>query len=226
MPAGVVLVAAGAGTRVGAAANKVLLPMGDVPVLVWSVRAALAVPDVQALVLVVRPGEEAEVEAVAPHLGDREALLVPGGPTRHASEWHGIRALASAVELGELDVLVVHDAARPLAGAELFAATIEAAREHGGAVPVLGLPSLVTTSLQRPPGELVGAQTPQAFRAEALLQAHRRAAEDGFEGTDTTSVVERYGTAHVVAVPGSPTNFKVTFPHDVGAAVRLAAGRR
>ena len=226
MPAGVVLVAAGAGTRVGAAANKVLLPMGDVPVLVWSVRAALAVPDVQALVLVVRPGEEAEVEAaVAPHLGDREALLVPGGPTRHVSEWHGIRGLAASVGQGELDVLVVHDAARPLAGAELFAATIEAAREHGGAVPVLGLPSLVTTSLQRSPGELVGAQTPQAFRAEALLDAHRRAAGDGFEGTDTASVVERYGTARVVAVPGSPTNLKVTFPDDVGAAVRLVAAR-
>ena len=226
MPAAVVILAGGSGTRVGAGTNKVLLPMSDVPVLVWSVRAALAVPDVHPIVLVVRPGEEAEVEAaVSPHLRDREALLVPGGPSRHVSEWHGISALAPAVEQGELDVLVVHDAARPLAGTELFAATIDAAREHGGAVPVLSLPALVTTALQQAPRDLVGAQTPQAFRAEALLEAHRRAAQDGFEGTDTASVVERYGTARVVAVSGSPSNLKITFPHDVGAAFRIAEGR-
>jgi 2-C-methyl-D-erythritol 4-phosphate cytidylyltransferase len=223
MPAGVVLVAAGAGTRVGAAGNKVLLPMGGVPVLVWSVRAALAVPDVQRLVLVVRPGEEGEVEAaVAPHLGDHAVLLVPGGPSRHVSEWHGIRALAPLVEAGELDVLVVHDTARPLAGPDLFAATIEAARQHGAALPVLRLPGLLTSDLRPPGAELVGAQTPQSFRADALIEAHRRAAEEGFEGTDTASVVERYTDLPMVAVPGSAGNLKVTFAEDVALARSLA----
>ena len=79
MPAAVVILAAGSGSRVGAEVNKVLLPLGDAPVLVWSLRAALALPDVRRVVLVVRPDErEAVAAAVAPHLGEREVGLVDG----------------------------------------------------------------------------------------------------------------------------------------------------
>ena len=160
--AAVVILAAGAGTRVGAERNKVLLPLGDVPVLVWSVRDALALPDVRRVVLVVRPGErEAVADAVAPHLGEREVLVVDGGATRHDSEARALRALAPDIEAGEVDVVAVHDGARPLAGTRLFAATIAAAREHGGAIPVVALPHLL-------PGDpraerhrdLAGVQTP------------------------------------------------------------------
>jgi 2-C-methyl-D-erythritol 4-phosphate cytidylyltransferase len=224
MPAAVVILAGGSGTRVGAAANKVLLPMGEVPVLVWSVRAALAVPEVDSVVVVVRPGEEGAVAtALAPHLGDHEVILVPGGPSRHVSEWHGIRAVASLVSADQLDVVVVHDAARPLAGPDTFAAVIAAAREHGAALPVVRLPGLLTIELRSPGAGLVAVQTPQAFRAPALLEAHRRAAEDGFEGTDTASVVERYADLGVVAVPGSTRNLKITFPEDVAGAAALAS---
>ena len=72
MPAVVVILAAGSGTRVGATTNKVLLPLGDAPVLAWSVRDALALDDVRRVLVVVRPGEEEQVsEALGPHLGDR-----------------------------------------------------------------------------------------------------------------------------------------------------------
>jgi len=222
MSAAVVLVAAGSGTRVGASSNKVLLELDGAPLLVRSVRAALAVPEVTRLVLVCRPGDESEVQAaVAPLLGRREALLVPGGASRHVSEWHGIHALAAEIEGDEIDVVAVHDAARPLARPDLFAATIAAAREHGGAVPVRQLRDLLTTDLQAPGPDLVAVQTPQAFRAPALLEAHRRAAEDGFEGTDTAAVVERHADLRVVGVPGSATNLKVTFPEDVALAALL-----
>lgn len=223
MPAAVVIVAAGSGSRVGAQGNKVLLPMREVPVLAWSVRAALGVTDVRRLVVVARPGEERDVEAaVVPHLGDREALLVPGGPSRHVSERHGITALAAEIDAGEVDVVAVHDAARPLAGPRLLATTIEAARRHGGALPVLPIVGLLGTDLRPVPPGLLGVQTPQAFGAAALLEAHRRAAEDGFEGTDTAAVVERYSDLRVVGVPGSPLNLKVTFPEDVLLAAALA----
>src|SRR5687768_1751924 len=110
MPVAVVILAAGSGTRVGAEVNKVLLPLRDAPVLVWSVRDALTLPDVRRLVLVVRPEDRAAVEAaVAPHLGDREAIVVDGGATRHASEWAALRVLAPDITSGEVDVLVVHD---------------------------------------------------------------------------------------------------------------------
>lgn len=222
MPAAVVILAAGSGSRVGADVNKVLLPLGDAPVLTWSVRAALAVADVARLVLVVRPGEEAAIaDAVAPHLGDREVLVVAGGATRHASEWNALRALAPDIEAGEVDVVAIHDGARPLAGTTLFEQTIAAARARGGAIPVVPLTALVTADARAVAGELAGVQTPQAFRAAELLAAYRRAADEGFEGTDTAACLERYADLTVAAVPSSPLNLKITFPEDVELADRL-----
>ena len=215
----VVIVAAGAGARVGAGVNKVLLPLRGRPVLAWSVIDALAVADVRRVVVVVRPGEEDAVSAaLAQHLGAAEVLLVPGGATRHASERAALRVLADEIGAGDLDVVAIHDGARPLAGVGLFDAVVEAAREHGGALPVTHLDGL----LPRPAGELVGVQTPQAFVARTLLAAYERADADGFEGTDTASCVERYAPdVTIAAVAGSARNLKVTYPEDVALADRL-----
>ena len=222
MPAAVVILAAGAGSRVGAGVNKVLLPLGNRPVLVWSVAAALALPDVGRVLLVVRPGEQdAVADAVAPHLGSDEVGIVEGGQTRHASEWAALRALAREIESGVVDVVAVHDGARPLASTELFAATIEAAREHGGAVPVVPLTNVVRADGGQVPIDLAGVQTPQAFRAAELLGAYRAADADGFEGTDTAACVERYAELRISAVPSTSGNLKITFPDDVSLAARL-----
>lgn len=224
MSSAVVILAAGSGSRVGAASNKVLLPLGDTTVLGHSVRTALALPEVTRLVIGVRAGEEDAVRAaVEPLLGEGGALLATGGPSRHVSEWRALQALAGDVAAGEVDAIAVHDGARPLAGPELFAAVLAAAREHGGAVPAVPLRGLLTAAL-RPvdtSAALVGVQTPQAFRAAPLLEAHRRAAEDGFEGTDTASVFAEYAGLPVVGVPSASTNLKVTFPEDVAVAAAL-----
>ena len=215
----IVIVAAGAGTRVGADVNKVLLPLGDRPVLAWSVADALAADGVRRVVVVVRPGEEGAVsDALAPHLGAAEVLLVPGGATRHASERAALRVLEDEIGAGDLDVVAIHDGARPLAGVDLFDAVVAAAREHGGALPVTTLAGV----LPRPVGELVGVQTPQAFDARTLLAAYERADADGFEGTDTASCLERYAPdTKIAAVAGSAGNLKVTYPEDVALAERL-----
>ncbi|GGO76978.1 IspD/TarI family cytidylyltransferase [Nocardioides deserti] len=235
MPAAVVILAAGSGSRVGAAVNKVLLPLGPAAVLAWSVRDALALEDVARVLLVVRAGEERAVaDAVVPHLGGVEVGVevgvVTGGATRHASEWQALRALAPAIEAGEVDVVAVHDGARPLAGPDLFARTIAAAREHGGAIPVVPLSGVLPvepTAGPLPPG-LAGVQTPQAFRADALLAAYRRADVDGFEGTDTASCLERYPSAdapvRIAAVPSTSSNLKITFPEDVDLALAVSRG--
>ena len=202
--------------------KRQLLPLADGTVLGRSVRAALAVPEVTRLVLVVRAGDEEAVhDAVAPLLGDREARLVPGGATRHASEYAAMLALAEDIETGAVDVVAIHDGARPLAGPALFEATIAAAREHGGALPVVELSGLLGRDLRPAVDGLVGVQTPQAFRAVPLLDAHRRAAADGFESTDTAACFERYADLPVVAVHGGATNLKVTFPEDLEVAERL-----
>jgi 2-C-methyl-D-erythritol 4-phosphate cytidylyltransferase len=227
VPAAVVILAAGTGSRVGAGSNKVLLPLGDRPVLAWSVRDAAALDDVRRILVVVRPGERDEVAAaLQPHLGEGEIGLVEGGDTRHASEWAALRALAPAIEAGEVDVVAIHDGARPLAGPELFAATISAAREHGGAIPVVRLPGLLARDGRDLPapssGSLDGVQTPQAFRAAELVAAYAAAAAEGFDGTDSAACWTRYTDLPVAAVPSSPANLKITFPEDLGLALRLA----
>lgn len=223
MPAAVVILAAGLGSRVGAGSNKVLLPLGDRPVLAWAVRDALALDDVRRVLVVVRPGEAADVAAaLAPHLGEGEVRLVEGGATRHGSEWAALQALAPEIGAGELDVIAIHDGARPLAGRDLFAATITAARETGGALPGVRLTGLVALDARVLPGELDGVQTPQAFRARELLAAYTAAAAEGFDGTDTAACWSRYTGLPVARVPGSPANLKVTFPEDLDLALRLA----
>ncbi len=227
--AAVVVVAAGSGSRVGAGVNKVLLPLGDAAVLAWSVRDALAVPGVRRVVLVVREDErDAVADAVVPHLGAEDRVdVVAGGQTRHASEWAALRVLAGDVDAGRVGVVAVHDGARPLAGPALLRAVLAAARAHGGALPAAPLTGVLRRDGSAAPGDLVGVQTPQAFRAAPLLEAYRRAEGDGFEGTDTASCLEAYADrlaerVRLVAVRSGPANLKITFPEDVRTAADLA----
>jgi 2-C-methyl-D-erythritol 4-phosphate cytidylyltransferase len=221
----VVVVAAGSGTRVGARVNKVLLPLLDVPVVAWSVRTALALPDVRRVVVVHHPDEaSAMADALAPHLGDGEVVLVPGGATRHDSEWRAFGVLADEVDAGTVRVVAVHDAARPLATADLFERTIAAARAQGGAIPVVPVDHVVTRDgSPGPDADLVGVQTPQVFDAADLLAAYRSAEREGFAGPDTASCVERYGRARIAAVPSTPANLKITFAHDLDLAAGLVS---
>jgi 2-C-methyl-D-erythritol 4-phosphate cytidylyltransferase len=217
-----VVLGAGSGQRVGADRNKVLLELGGVPVLARSVRTVLDVRGVHRVVVVCRPGEQELVsDALAPHLGTHDVWLVDGGESRHESEWRALQALAPDIEAGEIDVVAVHDAARPLAPAGLWADVVAAAAEHGGALPVVEVPQLSHRDGRRVDAGLVAVQTPQAFDARTLLSAYTSAERDGFTGTDTASCLERYSDVVVVGVPSSASNLKVTFPEDVALAEAL-----
>jgi len=220
--AAAVVVAAGAGTRVGSPVNKVLLPLGGIPMLARSVRTVLEVVGVHRIVLVVRPEDrEAVHEAVAPHLGAHDLWVVDGGAARHDSEWQALRTLAADIEDGEIDVVAIHDAARPLAPESLWRAVIDAAAEYGGAIPVQPIPRLSHRDGSVAPSGLVGVQTPQAFRARDLLDAYRRAAAEGYVGTDTAGCLERYSEIEVYGVPSTAANLKVTFPEDLALAEKV-----
>ncbi|HLN78433.1 MAG TPA: IspD/TarI family cytidylyltransferase [Nocardioidaceae bacterium] len=222
----VVLLAAGEGRRVGAGTNKVLLPLLGEPVFTWSLRRALALPGVTHVVLVTRPEDRDEVDRgldllAAQHPG-AQVWIVSGGSTRHGSEWNALQVVATAIDDGEVDVVAIHDTARPLADVELFEAVVGAAHEHGGALPVRAQRHL----LPRRAGEaldsaLVAVQTPQAFRARPLLDAYRKAEREGFTGTDTASCIEQYTDLAIHCVPSPATNIKITFPEDVALAERL-----
>lgn len=222
--AAAVVLAAGSGTRVGAERNKVLLEVAGRPILAHSLRTALAVPDVVRVVLVVRPGEEGPVaDAVAPHLGeDDEVLVITGGATRHASEQRALTALRSQIAAREIDIVAIHDGARPLATVQLWTDTIAAAARLGGALPVRTVGGLLRRSDAVRVTPLGGVQTPQAFRAQLLSAAFDAAAADGAEGTDTAATVERYAPqVQIAAVPAPPENIKVTFAPDLALADAL-----
>lgn len=231
----VVVLAGGSGSRVGATQNKVYLPLAGRRVISWSFTWAAEVAGVGHLVLVVRP-QDAEL---AERTLRREAPVGPpvelviGGDTRHGSEQAALDHLAPRVRSGQVDVIVIHDGARPLAGPALFGSVIAAAAEAGGAIPALpaqgvlpaaGLPADAGRAAAGPESAgLARVQTPQAFRAGPLLHAYERARAEGYQGTDTASSIERYGEAVVRVVTGSRHNLKVTYPRDLVLAERLLA---
>jgi 2-C-methyl-D-erythritol 4-phosphate cytidylyltransferase len=200
-------VAAGRGTRFGGA--KVEEDLGGRRVLDWSLDAARAASD--GVVLVVAPERAGRTEPGVD-------AVVPGGETRSDSVRAGLAAVPAAAT-----VVVVHDAARPFAGAPLFDAVVAAVRD-GADAAIPGVPVVDTVKRVRDGrvvetvdrAELVAVQTPQAFRAEALRSAHAR----GGDATDDAALVERAG-GRVVVVPGDPSNAKVTTPADL-AALRAA----
>lgn len=224
--AALVMLAAGDGRRTGHHTNKVLLPLAGRRVFTWSLSWARLLPTIAHTVLVVRDEDhDIVLETLDREVGPPAVEVVTGGETRHASEWQALQALGPAITAGEIDVVVIHDAARPLAGTGLFGAVIAAATEHGGALPVRDQSHLAAVSDAdlTPRHRVVAVQTPQAFLARPLLEAYRRADEDGFVGTDTASCIERYTDLPVRCVPGDGGNIKITFPEDLFLAERLLA---
>ena len=197
-----VVVAAGSGTRFGG--PKQFEPLRGRRVIDWSLAAARAACGGVVCVL---PADRAGLEAAA----DRS---VPGGATRSASVRAGLAAVPA-----DAAVIVVHDAARPVAPASLFAEVIAAVREGAdAAVPGVAVHDTIRHAdegvVDR--SRLVAVQTPQAFRAAALRAAHATDAE----ATDDASLVEAAGGT-VVVVPGRSHNLKITDPGDLRVAAVL-----
>lgn len=152
--------------------------------------------------------------------------VVPGGATRQRSVWHGLQALAES----DVDVVLVHDAARCLAPPGLFARVTAAVRAGSDAV----VPALAVTDTIRAVDDgivdrarLRAVQTPQGFRRDVLLSAHAEAAaqadDESTAATDDAGLVERHGGT-VVLVDGDPLAFKITTPFDLVLAEGVLAG--
>ncbi|MEP6626049.1 MAG: 2-C-methyl-D-erythritol 4-phosphate cytidylyltransferase [Acidimicrobiia bacterium] len=204
-----IVVAAGSGERFGG--SKQLMPLGATRVIDLALAAARSVSD--RVVVVVPPGVDWGLGA---------AIVVAGGATRSASVRAGLAAVPDDAE-----VVLVHDAARPLAAVDVFERVIDAVRSGAdGAVPALPIADTVkqvrdgVVVATLPRDDLVTVQTPQAFRAAVLRAAHAAAPE----GTDDAAVVEAAGGT-VVVVTGAADNFKITTPADLQRAVALLATR-
>jgi 2-C-methyl-D-erythritol 4-phosphate cytidylyltransferase len=207
-----VVVAAGSGNRFGGA--KQFAALGEQRVLDWSIDVATRTSE-GVVVVVAAEHVAAERARQAPAGG---VQVIAGAVTRAGSVRAGLRAVPPSAE-----VVLVHDAARPLASPELFARVVDAVRAGASAV-VPGVAAVDTmrhvTGGTVPREELVAVQTPQGFPAGALRAAH--AGEP--EATDDASLIEAAGGI-VVIVPGEPTNLKLTNPVDLVVARALLAHR-
>jgi 2-C-methyl-D-erythritol 4-phosphate cytidylyltransferase/2-C-methyl-D-erythritol 2,4-cyclodiphosphate synthase len=216
-----IVVAAGAGNRLGAGGPKAFVHLAGRPMFLHSLERLSALPGLVEQVLVVPPGrvEEARTRWTADLERYRVSHVVEGGARRQDSAAAGFRATSSAVE-----IVLVHDAARPLVRTEDAARVAEAAGREGAAL--LAIPLSDTLKREGAAGRAAGtverdglwrAQTPQGFRREVYAAALARAEKDGAEATDDAALVERTGVAAVL-VPGHPSNLKVTTGDDLRAA--------
>ena len=221
--AGIVL-AAGSGTRVGNSRNKVYLPLAGRRIVTWSLEVFRKIPGIGRLVLVVRDDDrELAAEILDRELPGVPVDLVTGGDTRHESEYRALLHLAGEIERGVIDVVLVHDAARPLAPVRIVEEVLATAMRTGSAIPALPCEDVVGVDEHGRMSHagrsgMVRVQTPQAFRGGPLLSAYQAAASDGFTGTDTASCVERYEGLPVQVVSGDPRNIKVTYADDLFTA--------
>ncbi len=213
----VILLAAGRGERFGADRVKALAPLAGRPLVLHSLLRFDAHPEVDEIVLVTPPGQEAPWRDFLLHglRAPKLTAVVSGGRERQDSVRAGLAAVAERCEL-----VLIHDAARPLVPAELISGVLAAAREAGAAVPLLPISDTVKRVsegfvVRTLPREYLGlAQTPQAFQAALYRRALAEADQAHFEGTDDVSLVEELGLP-VACVPGAPENLKVTTPDDL-----------
>ena len=222
-----IVLAGGVGARVRSGINKVFLPVRDRAVLDYSVRTLQRARGVTRIVIAVRPEDRYRLDHLVGGGPGPPLSTVAGGVTRHQSEVSAIDFLATAIEAGAIDLIAIHDGARPFMTLELLEACIAAAVRFGGAVP--GMPPEAPlyrmedgAAVPLASDALIRAQTPQVFRARPLLEAYRAAQEAGFEGVDTAETMEKFSTVEVAIVPGDERNIKVTFVEDLFQAEELA----
>ncbi len=225
----VILPAAGLGTRMVSGhtapkAPKQFLVLQGLPILAHSLRAFAVSPRVSSIYVAVRKTETGRMQSlIAEHGFGGKVRIVEGGLSRQESVSNALKAIHAA----EDDIILVHDAVRPLIDTATIERTIDAVERFGAAI--VGLPAMDTIKqVERtaagaiitatiPREYVVQAQTPQGFRWPVLQKAFAEAEADGFVGTDEASVVERSG-AQVAVVLGSPENLKITQPGDLKLA--------
>ncbi len=214
-----IIPAAGTGVRMGSGTPKQFLSLEGVPIFIHTLRKFARSEAIDSIDLGVRPDDMQRVhQDLAAEPVAKPVSVIAGGATRQETV---DRALAAAPP--DIEIVVVHDAVRPFVELDLIGKVVEAARKEGAAI--LGIPSIDTVKqVERqmilgtiPRERIVLAQTPQAFRYPLLRDAFAKARQEGFMGTDESSLVERLGV-NVTVLMGSDRNIKITKPSDLPLA--------
>lgn len=219
------IAAGGTGTRMGARTNKLMMPLCGRPVLARTLAVFDGIPGIGHIVVVLHPDLIGTVRESLPAWGIRiPVTLVAGGATRQESVYKGLQALSEDTSL-----VAIHDGARPLISADIIERTFEEAGKSGAAaagIPVIdtlkrvGAQNQIEDTVDRT--SLWQVQTPQTFRYDLILAAHREAKASGWSCTDDASLIERTGGT-VTMVMGSALNVKITTPEDMQLAQKLLA---
>lgn len=230
MKAAAIITAAGRGERMGASVKKPYIVLRGLPLLAHTLRVFDAAGGIVQLIVTVSPGDEAFCRReVVERCGIQKPVnVVAGGDRRQDSVGNGLAALGDAV-----DMVMIHDGARPFVTPAMIAEALDATsakRATTVAVPVKDTVTMVARgtgiierTLERDRLYLI--QTPQTFERGLICQAHRRAREEGFAGTDDASLVERLGVP-VSVIRGSYDNIKITTQEDLLFAEAILRGRR
>lgn len=227
------IVAAGRGIRAARPKSmipKQYLPVGGVPMLSRAIAAFASHPSVDDVIVVIQPEDGGLYEAASQSFSSRLRPPVAGGAERQDSVRSGLEALAA----NPPDRVLIHDAARPFVEPSLITRVIASLDEHEAALPCVPVTDTLTVTKDGrvtgtlPRDELWRAQTPQGFRFDAILAAHRAAAkEGGATFTDDAGIAQWFGL-EIALVEGSETNRKLTSAEDIASAdelLRLRAER-
>src|SRR3984893_9627382 len=223
----VILPAAGLGTRMGRSvpekagtSRKQFMLLEGSPILLHTIRKFASSPAVAEIVVALRAEDIEWVrELLGPEDFGKLVRLVEGGDSRQQSVENALTTLAAGSEL-----VAVHDAVRPFIEHSVLEKVFAEAEENGaaivGIVPVDTVKQIHRNKIRQtiPRERLILAQTPQVFRFDLLKQAFGKAREDGFAGTDESSLVERLEQVEVSVVPGSDRNIKITRQSDMDLA--------
>ncbi len=218
----VIVPAAGLGKRVGGKTPKQFLTLAGKPLLIWTLEAVQRVPEVDLIAVSVLPPYKALLHKwVEEYALKKVRIIVPGGDTRQESVKNALWALPE-----ETEIVLVHDAARPLVSVEVIQRVIEISRRHGAALAACPARDTIKEIengkvIRTLPRERIYlAQTPQGASFPLLKKAFIQAEKDGFVGTDEASLLENLGVK--IFVVSSPfTNFKVTTAEDLTLAEAL-----
>ncbi len=218
--------AAGLGRRAGGDVPKQFLLLRGMPILTRTLLNLTTSDLIDTLILAVPPGTEewCQQQVLAPYSLPPIIEIIPGGSERQESVFRGLERAPVGTQL-----VVIHDAVRPFVSPDLLRRTIEAARSFRAAVaavPVVETVKVVESDFVRetpPRDRLWVAQTPQAFQGDVIQEAYRRAAADGFRGTDDAMLVERLGV-QVKVVLSYPENIKITTAEDLKRAEQILSG--
>lgn len=214
---GVVIAAGGKGKRLGSRLPKQFLPLAGVPILQRTVEVFASLRSVDEIVITSPNVHVARVRNILARSGIKKIVsIVPGGKERQDSVWNGLHGF-----IFKPDIVLVHDAVRPLVGQGVVKEVIASAARFGAAV--VGVRVQDTIKVEEKKGfyartldrnKLWAVQTPQGFKLDILMKAHRVARRTGFGGTDEASLVERLNVP-VRIVEGDRMNIKITTPVDL-----------